>query len=66
MQVHCKATCLSVDVLLPIGIYYAHCQQWTLCLENPPPAVKGLAEPNEENNSDIRLKWERTVSFSSC
>lgn len=65
MQVHYKATCLSVDVHLSIGFYYAHCQQWTFYLENPPPAVKGLAEPNEENNSD-RLKREHTISFSSC
>lgn len=66
VQVHYKATCLSVDVLLSVAFYYAHCQQWTFCSENPPPAVKCLAEPNEENNSDIRLKRERTISFSSC
>lgn len=35
-------------------------------MENLPPAVKGLAGPNEENNSNIRLKWEHTISFSSC
>lgn len=55
-----------LDVLLPTGFHCVHCQQWTLCLENPPPAVKGLAELNEESNSDIRLKWEHTISFSSC
>lgn len=66
VQLHYKATCLFLDVLLPAGFYYVHCQQWTFCLENPPPSVKGLAESNEESNSDIRLKWEHIISFSSC